>query len=672
MTNCLPMFTSVCTRLLILGGLLLAGPVWARGEGDALDAAAPETAIPVYEEVADDDSEPDYSGFSLENIFNIDVVTASKEAELIWEAPGIVSVITADEIEKFGANSLWEILERFPSVQNFFSPGLNRTSVRGADANVSNFHMLMLIDGRPLRTSGGNNSVYNPFNSFPVEMIARIEIIRGPGSVLYGTNAFEGVINIITKSPEKSTSTVKVMAGTNSTKSGQIFVGVNKADFELDLGAYYYDTDGWLFETVAPGPPFTFSSFVSRQTFEDTLGVDLKMRYKKFTLFSYIGRIKQFTEPFVAPDGNFRSNVSLIDLGYETDINDNWRLEAHATNNRERFNWQSGPQPILRFNTDDTLVEVTAYGKIRDSVKVVFGGVIQELKGMGSSYLDYDLQSYSAYSQISYRPNRFLKVIGGAQFNKVENIESDIVPRLGAVLSFSPRTGMKLLYSGAFRSPTWPELTVDTPGIQRGNPGLVSEEINTVDVQYFFHGDQKEFAITYYRSEESDLIRVVPVPGLQLGEFQNQGELNLEGIEVEGKFVPSGHWYFSGTMTYQENEDENGIDDVTLAPTFSAKLGVGYATEIYSIGLFNSHFDNYQPTTNFVPVNPPADAVDLLSCNISVHLGEALGLKDLTIEAYGQNILDEDIYAPDLLNNFFNTLPAGGERSIYGSVKMKF
>jgi len=627
-------------------------------------------AIPAYEEpVVQDTSEPDYSGFSLENIFNIDVVTASKEAELIWEAPGIVSVITGEEIEKFGATSLWEILQRFPSVQNVFSPGINRTAIRGAAPDVSHLHTLLMIDGRPLRTSGGNNSIYNAFNSFPVEMISRIEIIRGPGSVLYGTNAFEGVINIITKSADETSGTVKAMAGSENTKSGQVLLGYNRADFELDFGAYYYDTDGWDFQTPTPFPP---DFGVSRQVFEDTLGADLKMRYRDFTLFSYVGRLKQFTEPFVAPDGNFRSNVSLIDLGYEKDVSDNWRVEIHGTNNRERFNWQSGPIPALSFDTDDTLVEVTAYGKIKDNVKILFGGSIQKLTGTGSGYEKFDYQSYSAYTQISYRPNRFLKIIGGGQWNKVEDVDSDTVPRLGAIFSFSPRTGLKALYSGAFRSPTFPELTVNNPGIQLGNPFLVSEEIKTVDLQYFFHGDQKEFSFTYYRSKETNLIRVVPVPGLQLGEYQNQGELNLEGLELECKFVPSNHLYISGTANYQENDDENGIEDVTLAPTWSAKLGVGYATEVFSAGFFISHFDDYQPTINIFPVNPPAEAVDLVSTNISVHLRKFAGLKDFAIEVYGANLLDEEIYAPDILNNFFNPLPGGGERSLYGSVKMKF
>jgi outer membrane cobalamin receptor len=578
----------------------------------------------------------------------------------------------AEEIEKFGANSLWEILERFPSVQNIFSPGINRTAIRGAVGEVSHLHTLLMIDGRPLRTSGGNNSIYNAFDSFPVEMIARIEIIRGPGSVLYGTNAFEGVINIITKTPSEKSGTVKLMAGSDSTKSGQVFFGLDQADFNLDLGAYYYDTDGWRFETVAPGPPFTFSEFVSRDTFADTLGIDLKMGYRNFSLFSYVGRMKQFTEPFVAPDGNFRSNVSLIDLGYEKDVSDNWRIEAHVTNNRERFNWQSGPVPALTFDTDDTLVEVTAYGKIKDNVKILFGGSIQKLTGTGSGYDDFDFQAYSAYSQISYRPNRFLKLIVGGQWNRVEDVDSDTVPRLGAIFSFSPRTGLKALYSGAFRSPTFPELTANNPGIQIGNPLLQSEEINTVDLQYFFHGEKKEFSVTYYRSKESNLIRVVPVPGLQLGEYQNQGELNLEGLEVEGKFVPSNHLYISGTASYQENDDETGAEDVTLAPSFTAKVGIGYATEIFSVGLFNSHFDEYQPRTNFFPVNPPADAVNLLSCNVSVHVGKFTGLKDFTVEAYGVNLLDEEIYVPDILNNFFNSLPGGGGRSLYGAVKMKF
>jgi outer membrane receptor protein involved in Fe transport len=131
---------------------------------------------------------------SLEQLLTIKVTTPSKRAETPVEAPGVFSVITADEIAGFGANSLFDVLERAPSVQTLGSSLFprNLAVMRGDLRSLFDDHVLILFDGRPIRESinGGVDSPF--FTAFPVEMIERIEIVRGPGSVLYGTNAFVG------------------------------------------------------------------------------------------------------------------------------------------------------------------------------------------------------------------------------------------------------------------------------------------------------------------------------------------------------------------------------------------------------------------------------------------------------------------------------------------------
>ena len=163
--------------------LLLSGGVYAQEQ-------------PGQENIAVDESQ-----LSLRDLLNVKVVTASKSAEKLSDAPGVISVVTKDEIKRFGGNTLKDILERVPSLsaQTAFFQDRSLIAVRGDQLKVTSGHVLVLINGRPDRESQEGGLMSETFQSFPIDIIERIEVIRGPGSVLYGSDAFSGVINILTE-----------------------------------------------------------------------------------------------------------------------------------------------------------------------------------------------------------------------------------------------------------------------------------------------------------------------------------------------------------------------------------------------------------------------------------------------------------------------------------------
>ena len=136
--------------------------------------------------------------FTVDDILNSDlmVTTASKKEENQFEAPGVITVITAKEIEKFGGNNLWEVFERIPHIQPHSNPAMFKRSLLFRK-EVGFGKILPLIDGRPLRDSQWATT-FRFLNSFPLERVERIEFVRGPGSVMYGTFAMNGVVNIVT------------------------------------------------------------------------------------------------------------------------------------------------------------------------------------------------------------------------------------------------------------------------------------------------------------------------------------------------------------------------------------------------------------------------------------------------------------------------------------------
>jgi outer membrane cobalamin receptor len=134
---------------------------------------------------------------SLEEALNMEVSTVSKRSERISDAPAVITVITAEQIEELGAQSLPEVMSYVPGfslTDTYWKPAI--VTARGVKMNMYNDKILMLIDGVPAYDGAG---MEHYLDTVPVPAIDRIEVIRGPGSVLYGTNAFSAVINVITK-----------------------------------------------------------------------------------------------------------------------------------------------------------------------------------------------------------------------------------------------------------------------------------------------------------------------------------------------------------------------------------------------------------------------------------------------------------------------------------------
>jgi iron complex outermembrane receptor protein len=176
-----------------LGGSLSAALVAALGSACLLPPAHAQERI----------ASSDINKLSIEQLGNVEITSVSKRAEPLSEAPAAVYVISHDDIMRSGAMTIPEILRLAP---NLFvaqtSPGNTIVTARGFSGNsaAQNFSdkLLVLIDGR---------SVYNPLFSgmywdmqdVPVEDIERIEVISGPGATLWGANAVNGVINIVTR-----------------------------------------------------------------------------------------------------------------------------------------------------------------------------------------------------------------------------------------------------------------------------------------------------------------------------------------------------------------------------------------------------------------------------------------------------------------------------------------
>lgn len=288
--------------------------IFTLGLASAQMAMAGESPLP--QDPADQGPKQDLGNLGIEDLMNIEVTTASKKAQSLTEVAAAIYVVTAADIQESGATSVPDALRMVPGVQVAqMNASMWAISIRGFNSRYAN-KLLVLIDGR---------SVYTPlfsgvyWDALEVNMddIDRIEVIRGPGGALWGANAVNGIINIITKNAA-DTQGGQVSQSTGSTSStdtqlrygGKLgengFFRVYARHFRmdsLDLDTGGRSDDGW--QSLRAG--FRADWKTANDTFMLSAGGNS----------SHLGQTSAFptlTEPFVAlTDSRFPvSNYNVV------------------------------------------------------------------------------------------------------------------------------------------------------------------------------------------------------------------------------------------------------------------------------------------------------------------------------------------------------------------------
>lgn len=605
----------------------------------------------------------DLMDMSLEELLSLDVEveTASKKAENANEAPGILSVMTAAEINQFGARNLKELLNRVAGMymlSTYF--GFNNfASVRGDRQSHYDNHTLILLNGRPIRDSLFGSLNVDMYNAFPVHLIERLEVIRGPGSVLYGAGAFAGVINIITRN-SKNTKALVVAGGSRGDQTAELALRGNRGDLNYLVGAAVRETDGWAFEAVdETGVPQSFD------VAEETLHMMVDLSYKGLHLNAFY---QEYEAPYwgATPTGAGivrESERMFINLGYERELSEKWQLEANLTLNQLTVDPDDGD-----IEADDMLMEVTAYFQPNEKTNVILGATSNRIEGQwfaGAAFIPaYNRTDTSGYLQIDHRIRPWLKLIGGAQVNKPDGQSSDVVPRMAAVVNLGEDSGLKLLQGEAFRSPASNERDFDTT-IILGKPDLNPEKVATSELQYFTRGVNWWMNATAFYIKQKDLIgRKINPTGASFLIYDNLGEATFRGLELEGRYVPNQKTTLHFGWTYQENENNQGVDDFTLLPNTLIKLGISTALHPrIRLGVFDHYTGSAPDITAINPgtqaVNPTADATHLVTAQLAFDLGQIATsrMKDFHLKIYGYNLLDADHSINEFVRQQINTLP---------------
>jgi len=596
--------------------------------------------------------EGDLFEMSLEELLEVPIITvASKRAESQIEAPSIVSVVPRDEFVAFGDRNLRQLLQRQPSVymRGSYAYLNNIGSFRGDMPTHVDLHTLILLNGRPIRESGFGGLDFPVYMTFPIAGLDSVELVRGPGSVLYGTNAFTGVINLRTRVPDHNELSISGMGGSYGYYESNVTAGGKSGKLGYVTSIRIAGQHGYDYSLIDG-----LGVFGSQNEENKSFSGMVHLEHSGFTFDAFAANFDTFHLGCIPwwslPYHEWDTKKLFANAGYRVPLDDRTNLELNLTYNLQENSFANVTQTV-GLNTSDILGEVTLFTNPIDHLNVTLGYLQEYRKNYKpdddyyQSIPAYHHQPQSTYAQADYKIGESVKLIAGTQWNESSQGYEGVVSRYGVIFTPFKKWGLKLLRGEAFRAPFALETDLSDTMLV-GNRNLKPEEVTTYDAQLFYQ-DRKTYAtVTYFNSVINQL--VIRDTSVSPFSFKNGGEQKFDGIEFEAKRFLTSHWHVLGSAMYQNNKQTSDLSPST-APDYMVKFGTGYTWDWGTAAFAYTHFGKPPRLASEVVVNPEPEALNLVSFNVRLDMAHWLGVPRgrsiLTLRV--ENLLDEDIWVPE-------------------------
>lgn len=557
----------------------------------------------------------------------VSVSTGSPQA--LARAPSVATVITAADIAAIGARDLDEVLSQVPGlhVSRSFTGYNPIYTFRGVHTQY-NPQVLMLINGIPI-TSVFLGDRGNIWGGMPAYNIARIEIIRGPGSALYGADALMGVISIYTKTPDEMEGS-KVIAdyGSHNTRNLSLLQGGELGDVKLGLFLRVGSTDGndktievdaqtgldQSFGTRASHAPgqlnlqydavdaqldaqsgdFTLRSAYKKRSdmgsgsglahaldpdgFNSTerITADLTWHNAKlvrdwdFTLQASYFHLNEKSDLVLYPPGAFGGSFpdGMLGAPYKWERHYNLNGSAYYTgfaNHRLRVG--AGYQNLDLYKVKESKNFTFQYVPGVGNVPVPLGSMV-DVSSTNPFLWPRKREVQYAYVQDEWNLARDWTLTAGLRYDHYSDFGSTTNPRVALVWDAAYNVTTKLMYGRAFRPPSFVELYNINNPVSIGNPDVKPEKSDTVEAAISWQPNARwQLGANIYSFRLRDILRFVPNADPTTGNTaQNSGSLKGHGLEMEASWDASRSLRVVGNMAFQHTRDPATGQDPGNAP----------------------------------------------------------------------------------------------------------
>lgn len=505
----------------------------------------------------------DVMDLSLEQLKHVQVYSASMHLQSDREAPSAVTVITAEQVRLFGYRTLGDALRSVRGFditydRNYTSIGLRGFSRPGG----YNDQVLLLINGNRL-----NDNVYNSAqlgSEFPLDMdiVERIEIVRGPGSALYGTSALLAVINVITKKAgavdglEMSGQTGGFTTYRARSTFGKSFGGVEA----LFSGTFDHSDGASRLFFPAFNTPDSNNGVAVNADRDSSRRFFASFSYRNFTL-SALGSRREKGIPTASYDQVFNDNRSqtidstgFVNLEHKRTIPHDAELTTNIYFDRTLYHGVYVYPPVE--GSGNSFVEDAANGDC-------FGANVRLAKTFWQRHkaaIGVDFRDNLAQVQTTHQVDPFETILddhrsslewalhvqdeftiakglilnAGLRHDQYQTFGGTTNPRLALIYTLRPKTTLKLLYGQAFRDPSNYELYYTDGVSQEPNPYLLPEKIRTEEMIWEQDlGTSFRFTLAGFANQFTDLISQQTDAQNSLIVFKNVQGVHSQGVEME-------------------------------------------------------------------------------------------------------------------------------------------
>jgi outer membrane receptor for ferrienterochelin and colicin len=497
-------------------------------------------------------------GVSIDELLEMSLTVSSKTSLKPRETPGIVSIITADEIKTSGARDLMDIFQTLPG----FNFGYDVDGVIGLSSRGNWGHegkILVLVDG--MEMNEGLYTTYQFGNHFPVDQIERIEIIRGPGSSLYGGYAELGVINIITKSAYTLDGTeIYGTLGTFSDIFSRTSAGINFGkvfnDLAIDLKGFYgsgirsnkrfVDFYGDLYKST--------DGYFDYQTVNINMGIKYKDLETRFIFDDFIPNATGYDKP-----ERDRFHGLFGQIKYTFDAGSKLKIQPSVSYKNQLPYWFNNEDWPYKKSYDQYTGALDAVYQPTEKLDVI-GGLIYKYEIAKNKLDDPDETFYngekeisfntiSAYLQGTYK-SKIANIFLGARFDNHSEAGNNISPRIGITKAYN-KFHYKLLYSNAFRTPSIENINL--------NQDIKSEKTNVAELELGYKLTDNMFLTTnlFYILINNPIVYTLDVEN-DLENYENYDKTGTQGIEVE-YLVKYSKWFLDFSYSFYSAKDLNEV-----------------------------------------------------------------------------------------------------------------
>lgn len=553
----------------------------------------------------DENTMTSLTSMSVEELLKVPVVYgASKREQKVTEAPSSVSIITADQIKKFGYRTLADILHSVRGFYVNYDRNYGYIGVRGFNRPGDyGGRILLNLDGHRLNEPTYDTAPVTTDFPVDVDLIDRVEVIRGPGSALYGNNAFFAVINVITKRGRDLQGTeLAGRAASFGTYQARASYGKRFGNgLEFLLSGTYFDSDGTQRLFFAPyNQPENNNGIAKNVDGDSAYRLFGSLNYGDITfrgLFSsrekYVPTASYGTT-FNDPRSSTLDKRYLVELLYQHNFNNTLELKARGYYDGydygEYLPYGAFPGDPLFLNRDIGVADwwggelqlskqlfnrhrVTAGFEYRD----VFKSVLRNYDIIPRTvYADIRTQSqfYSVYAQDEYAILPKMTLNAGVRYDYFSTFGGTVNPRVALIYNPWQKTTLKFLYGEAFRAPNDFERAYAS-AVYRPNPALRPETIHSYELlweQYLPHN--LRFSLGGFYNDIDGLISQQTDPTDGRIFFANMGNVDTLGMDFEFEAKTANGWLGRVSYTWQRTEDDHTKQVLTNSPEHLVKFNL--------------------------------------------------------------------------------------------------